>query len=141
MADLTDISATVGIWSLGDFRPDMPVVTGRTALIHRLCVRLQTPRGRFSGVGSDGKVWGWPNFGTDIAQFLLSKTPPSVIAAAAEAECLKDEQVEQAAVVATLQDGGRRMQLEIAILDAIGPFTFSLGITQAKAELIELQVA
>ena len=119
----------------------MPRVSGREALIHRLCVRLQTPRGRFSGVDSNGKVWGWPNFGTDIAQYLLSKTPASAIASAAEAECLKDEQVEEAAAVATLEDGGRRMHLEIAILDALGPFVFTLSITQAKLTLIELQAA
>jgi len=132
MADLTtDIEATVGIWSLGDFRPDMPKVSGVVALVHRLCLRLQTKRGRFP--------W-WPNFGTNIAQYLLSKTPPAQIAAAAEAECRKDEQVQQVKCEATLEDSGRRVRLDLQTVASSGPFALSLSITQAKLELIALQL-
>lgn len=133
MADLsTDIGATVGLWSLGDFRPDMPTVSGVTALIHRLCVRLQTPRGRFPF---------WPNFGTNISQYLLSKATPQSIAAAAQTECLKDEQVRVCSVNATVEDAGRRIRLAIRIVASTGPFVFSLAITQAKLTLIDLQAA
>lgn len=133
MADLTtDIDATVGLYSLGDFKPTMPTIRGTVALVHRLCLRLSTPRGRFK--------W-WPNFGTNMAQYLLSKIPPTQIAAAAIAECKKDEQVKQATCTATLSDGGRRLQLELQIVASSGPFTFSLSITQAKLELISLQQA
>lgn len=141
MADLTKIEGTVGIWTLGGLKPDMPTVSGRTALIHRLCVRLQTPRGRFSGTDSRGKVWGWPNFGTDMAQFLLSKARPTTIAAAAQAECSKDEQVDSVVATAELLNNGRSLRLVLLIEDAEGPFRLTLEIGQAKLELIELQAA
>jgi hypothetical protein len=132
LADLSKIENTVGIWSLGDFRPEMPTVSGRTALIHRLCVRLQTPRGRFT--------W-WPAFGTDIAQFLNSKARPGSIAAAAEAECLKDEQVEDVQASASYEQGGRAIRLSLTIIDAAGPFERTLLIEQARLTLIELDEA
>lgn len=132
MALTDDISETVGIWSLGDFRPDMTTVSGQTALIHRLAVRLQTPRGRFP--------W-WPNFGTDISQYLLSKATPQQIASAAQAECLKDEQVRQANVSATVSDAGRKITLAIRIVASDGPFALTLSITQASLDLISLQAA
>lgn len=132
MADLTKIDATVGVFCLEDFRPDMPPVSGRVALAHRLALRLQTPRGRFKP---------WPKFGTDMRQFLLSKAQPSAIASAAEAECMKDEQVDDASVKAELRDHGRQLRLIITVTDAAGPFTFTLLISQAAAELINLQSA
>ncbi len=133
MADLTtDIDETIGIHSLGDFKPDMPTVSGRTALLHRLLVRLQTPRGRFP--------W-WPNFGTDMSLYLLSKATPSAIAGAAQLECLKDEQVKEARATAEVQDGGRKIVLRIVLLSNVGPYKFTLAVTQAKLDLIELQAA
>ncbi len=132
MADLTIIDGTSGFWSLGDFRPDMPLVSGRTALIHRLCVRLQTSRGRFTR---------WPNFGTRMASFLLTKVPPTAIASAAESECLKDEQVEDVKATAELQSDGRSLLLRLEIFDSAGPFKLTLSIDQAKLDLIELQAA
>lgn len=132
MADLTDISATTGIWCLTDFRPEMTVVSGRTKLLQRLVVRLQTARGRFP--------W-WPNFGTDLRQFLLTKARASAIAAAAEAECLKDEQVDDVQARAEIQLEGKEIRLGLTVLDAEGPFSFTLQIEQAKLTLIELQAA
>ncbi len=132
MALDTDISETVGFWSLGDFRPEMPTVSGGTALVHRLIVRLQTARGRFP--------W-WPNFGTNMAQFLLSKATPKQIASAAEAECRKDEQVKQVTATATVSNGGRAIILEIRVVTSSGPFLFTLSITQAATELLSLQAA
>jgi hypothetical protein len=132
MADLSLIENTVGFWSLGDLTPEMRTVSGRTALLHRLCVRLQTPRGRFT--------W-WPNFGTDMAQFLNSKARPATIAAAAEAECLKDEQVEDVQASASYEQGGRAIRLTLLIVDAAGPFTRTLLIEQAKLTLLDLEAA
>lgn len=142
MADLsTDISATVGLWSLGDFRPDMPRVSGEIALLHRLVLRLQTRRGRFSGTTSDGKIWGWPNFGTSIADYLLSKATPSSIAAAAQTECSKDEQVLSCQAQAAVEDSGRRIRLTIRVNASSGPFKFTLAVTQARTDLISLESA
>lgn len=129
---MAEIDKTIGFWSLGDFKPQMPQVLGRTALLHRLCVRLQTPRGRFT--------W-WPNFGTDIAAFLLTKAPASAVASAVESECLKDEQVEDVRALVSFSTDRRSMRVSIEIFDSDGPFAFTLGIDQAKLELIELQAA
>jgi hypothetical protein len=129
---MAGIDDTIGLWSLGDFTPEMRTVFGRTALIHRLCVRLQTPRGRFP--------W-WQNFGTDMAQFLNSKARPETIAAAAEAECLKDEQVEDVQATAIYEQGGRAIRLTLLIVDAAGPFTRTLLIEQAKLALLDLEAA
>lgn len=132
MADLTTIDATIDIACVEDFLPDMPTVSGRVALMHRLARRLQTQRGRFK--------W-WPNFGTDLRIFLLSKAPPAAIAAAADAECRKDEQVKNVTTSVEVLDSGRRLHLTIQVTDAAGPFAFTLTITQATATLIALQTA
>jgi hypothetical protein len=132
MPSLSEIDATVDVFCVSDFKPDMPTVRGRIALMHRLARRLTTPRGRFKF---------WPKFGTDIRQYLLSKVPPRAVASAAESECLKDEQVDRATVAVESREGGRLLRLVIAIEDANGPFTFTLDITQAAASLIELQNA
>lgn len=132
MADLSKIENTVGLWSLGDFKPQMPTVSGRDALVHRLCVRLQTPLGRFP--------W-WPRFGTDLAAFLLTKTPASAVASAAELECLKDEQVRDVRAFVQFSTDRTRMRVQLEIFDADGPFKRTLSIEQAKLELIELDAA
>lgn len=126
------INDTIDIYCVTDFLPDMPTVRGRTALAHRLARRLQTPRGRFQF---------WPNFGTDLRQYLLSKTSPTVIASAVESECLKDEQVEDVSCLVDVQDGGRSMVVTVEVDDADGPFVFTLEISQASATLITLQAA
>ncbi len=132
MALSDDINETVGFWTLGDFRRDMGTVRGRVALVHRLCVRLQTRRGRF--------IW-WPRFGTDLREYLNTKTRPSVIAGAAIAECEKDEQVERCEAAGEYVDGGRGVRLVITVYDSDGPFKFTLLIEQAKLTLVELQAA
>ncbi len=129
---MAEIDETFGFYCLGDFRPEMPLVRGREALIHRLCVRLQTPRGRFP--------W-WPNFGLDVAAFLLSKAPAPAVALAVESECLKDEQVSDARANAEFSADRRSMRLSVEIIDSAGPFTFTLSVEQAKLELIELQAS
>ena len=132
MPDLSNIDGTVDLFCVEDFRPEMPTVSGRVALAHRLARRLQTPRGRFIF---------WPNFGTDLRAFLLTKTPALVIASAAEAECSKDEQVQSVSVNAEVQLGGRQLHLVILVTDAAGPFQFTLTIDEAVATLILLQGA
>lgn len=139
MANLDNIDGTVGIHSLDDFRPEMPFVSGRTALLHRLAVRLQTPRGRFSWPKSGGGRAGWPNFGTDVRAFLLTKVRPSVVASAIESECLKDEQVHDIRASVEFTEGGKSMVVSAIVFDAEGPFRFTLLASQAKLELIELQ--
>lgn len=123
---------TIDVHCVEDFLPHMPTVTGRLAHAQRLARRLVTPRGRFKF---------WPNFGTDMRQFINSKTPASAIARAAAAECLKDEQTESVTVEVLPLDGATGFTLQIEVTDAEGPFTFTMPISQAKILLIELQKA
>jgi hypothetical protein len=139
---LAEIDNTIGLWSLGDFKPDMPTVRGATGLVHRLVLRWQTARGRFSWVDASGTIRGWPNFGTNLAQYLLTKTPPRQIAIAAELEARKDEQVSDIRVAADVQDGGKRILLSVRVVAKdIGPFVFTLSIEKARTTLIDLQAA
>jgi len=128
MADLE----TIDVYCVTDLSPDMPEVSGRVALAHRLARRLQTERGRIP--------W-WPNDGTDLRKFLLAKAAPSRIAAAAEQECLLDEQVEDAQADAQLSSDGKECSLTIVVTEAEGPFTFTLSITDAALTLVALQEA
>lgn len=126
LADTTDT------WLLGDFLPNMPEVSGITALAQRLVRRLQTPRGLFPF---------WPNFGLDVRQFALSKTPPWQIASQVEQELLKDEQVQSVIVTPSQTDGGRALRLDVFVAAAVGNFVFTMTATEAAATLIQLQKA
>lgn len=121
------LDATIDVYCIDDFLPTMPAIRGREALMHRLARRLTTPRGRF--------IY-WPDFGYDIRTALLSKKTPDQIANDVEAECLKDEQVEQ--VVATVSIDGTAAVIRLAVADADGPFEFTLTITEARATLSDL---
>lgn len=124
---MSDLNDTIDVHCVDDFLPSMPAVSGHVALAQRLARRLTTPRGRLPY---------WPEFGYDLRQVLLSKRSPHVVAAAVEAECLKDEQVES--VEATLSVVGTAMILVLAVADAGGPFEFTLTITEAAATLSDL---
>ncbi|HMJ52394.1 MAG TPA: hypothetical protein VK540_09965 [Polyangiaceae bacterium] len=127
MADIE----TVDVYCIDDFLAHMPSVTGRVALAHRLCRRLTTPRGRFRF---------WPNFGTDMRRYLLSKVPSSQIASDAAQECEKDEQVESVTVTVERVDFDQReLTLDLQVVDAAGPFEFTMTIGEARLTLIGLQ--
>lgn len=122
---------TVDLFGATDFLPHMPPVRNRVALLHRLQRRLSTRRGRIP--------W-WPEFGTDLREFLLSKGSAKRIAAAAVNECKKDEQVEDASAInVSTNSDGRTVYLMVAITDSEGPLTFTLEITDAAVTLIPLQ--
>lgn len=128
--DLSVINGTTDVDCLEDFKANMPIVRGRRALVQRLARRLITPR---------GKLPYWPNYGTDLRQFLLSKVGPGAIAQAAHKECMKDEQVENCSVRPDVTDSGRMIVLDIEVEDATGPFSFTLSITEAALNLVRLQ--
>lgn len=121
------VDATIDVHCTDDCLPTMPTVRGRLALAQRLLRRLTTPRGRF--------VY-WPDFGYDVRTALLSKKTPDQIGSDVEAECLKDEQVEQ--VTATVTINGTGASIRLAVADADGEFEFTLTIDQARATLSEL---
>ena len=124
------LDETVTVYCDGDFRYSMPTVSGRVALAQRLKTRLTTRR---------GKVPWWPNFGTDLRAFLLSKVPAQQIADAAKFECEKDEQVERADCAADIAADGKALTMIITIWDSEGPFVFTMTIGEAVTSLIELQ--
>ncbi len=126
------LAETIDIDCVSDLSLHMPNVAGRLATAHRLARRLQTKRAQIP--------W-WPNFGTDMSEFLGSKAPTWRIANAARLECEKDEQVEQAIVTAELADNGKTLRLKITIIDAEGTFTFTMTLSEAATTLIELQAA
>lgn len=121
------IDDTIDVHCTDDFLATMPSVRGRTALAQRLLRRLTTPRGRF--------IY-WPDFGYDVRTALLSKKSPDQIGSDVEAECLKDEQVEQ--VTATVSIDGTSADIQLAVTDADGEFEFTLTIGQAATTLSDL---
>jgi hypothetical protein len=130
--DPTTLKGTIDVWCLDDFKASMPAISGRMALAQRLARRLITRRGSMP--------W-WPNDGTDLRQYLLSKASPSEIAGAAKNECKKDEQVEDARVELEVLSDGREILLTILITEAAGPFAFTLLIGEAVLQLVALQEA
>jgi|SRR5690606_27635108 len=107
------------------FLPNMPTVTGARALAQRLKVRLTTRR---------GTVPWWPQFGTDLRGFLLSKAPPHRIVEATIAECEKDEQVRRVDCTAEILEDGRavRLRLTIWLWEAGRVFRSTLTVTEAR---------
>lgn len=127
------LAQTVDLDLDADMQPHAPVVTGTLAVARRLRRRLTTRRGTFP--------W-WPQFGTDLRQYLLSKTPAWRIAKDAEFELLKDEQVDAVAIGLELLDNGRRIRLVIAVAcSSVKNFRFTMDITQAAGSLVALQEA
>lgn len=126
---MTDLGTDVHCVS--DFLAQMPLVSGRTALAHALARRLQTPRGMFP--------W-WPDYGTDLRQYLLAHIDTQRISAAAQSECEKDERVAAVDITAaTVTDTTVTLQIEVTpdeSPDAV--FEFVLTITQAKVVLVEV---
>jgi phage baseplate assembly protein W len=127
---MSTLDNTIDTHCVEDFLPNMPQVRGITALAQRLLRRLQTPRGRF---------FAWPDFGTDLREFLLANVPADRVASAAAAEADKDEQVESVDASATYE--GRAIRLVLTVTTAAGPFDFTMSITDAAVRLIALQQA
>jgi hypothetical protein len=116
----------------GDFLPEMPEVTGRTALVQRLIRRLTT---------QPGVLPCWQNQGINVPSLVLSKVPLWRIRAAIETECGRDEQVGAGNARARLAQNGSGLRIDVFIRSAEGPFTFTMGVTEAAATLIALQEA
>lgn len=130
------LEETREVWCVTDFRSNMPLVSGGTALQHRLVRRLTTERGRFKSMGKNKPVW--PNYGTDLLGLLLSNAAPEEIARQARIECEKDEQVRTAIVTATRNTDGA-VAVAVTPITADGPFPFTMTISTAAATLIQLR--
>jgi hypothetical protein len=126
------LEETRDIYLVNDFRPEMPEVSGVDALAQRLLLRLTTPRGLFP--------W-WPEDGLDVRMFALSKEPAYRIAGAIDAECRKDEQCDSTLVSIQSFDGGARHIFTITVFSPLGNFKFTMGVTEAAANLLALEEA
>lgn len=130
------LEATLQVHCDGDFKANMPSVSGRLALVQRIKILLTTRRGRVPFTS-------WKNRGVDLRAYLLSKQPASAIASAARYEIAKDEQVERVDVQATITDSGRTAKLIITVFEKPSEtlFTFTMTIDEAAETLIELEKA
>lgn len=126
MADLE----TIDLYWLAEPKAEMPEITGRTALIHRLYRRYNTRRARFP--------W-WPNDGLDVQDYLLAKKRPEDIAREVRLEGEKDECVDSIVVDASFVAG--HLTLALTVDDGDGPFDFTLDVTAARVALVGLPEA
>lgn len=109
-----------------DLTPELRLVVGRRVTAERVMHRLQTLR---------GALWYAPDFGTSLVALLNAAVPPASIAAATQAECLKDEEVLDAEVVVTRV--GTDLSVTITLTDADGPFVLRLAVSSVTVALLE----
>ncbi len=124
--------ATIDLWWEEDARPDMPMVAGIYAIGQRLYRRLVTPRGFFPF---------WPNEGLGISKYLLSKPPLWVVKTEVEAECKRDQQVENVIVTPQLTSNKTLLLIDIFFTTPFGAADLTMTATEAAATLISLQKA
>jgi len=119
--------------ALDDIDQSLRVVDGKTALMQALARRLTTPR---------GALWYAPAYGYDIGAHVNSSTDVAVIEAAAEAQILDDERVDDADVTITISQpepgitAGQRWDMTLRITTAEGPFEFTLAVDAVTGALL-----
>ena len=112
-----------------DLEPNLRVVSGRECLRQALLRRLITPR---------GSLFFDPNYGTDLRAFLASSARASEIAQAVEAECLKDERVEDvSSLVTPPATNSDPIVVRLSIVDADGPFPLTVAVSSLTVKLLE----
>lgn len=98
------------------------------AYLESLVRRLGTPNGSISY---------WPNYGTDLRQFLLDTPPDYVVANAAERECYKDQRTQSAkAAIEWLES---TLLVTISVETESAAFVFVMSVSTAEAKLVSLQ--
>jgi len=119
--------------ALDDIDQSLRVVDGKTALMQALARRLTTPR---------GALWYAPAYGYDVGAHVNSGTDVAVIEAAAEAQILDDERVDDADVTITISQpdpgitAGQRWDMTLRITTAEGPFEFTLAVDAVTGALL-----
>lgn len=97
----------------------------------RIIRRLTTPRGGLAAIGDD------PGFGWDVRQLINAQLSPSSIVsyqAQIAAECMKDEEINAAAV--TISGTGGNISVSIQLTSSAGPFTLTLPVQNLTAAQI-----
>lgn len=100
------------------------------AYVESLARRLGTP---------NGSIKYWPNYGTDLRQFLLDTPPDYVVANAAERECYKDERTQSAR--ATIEWVESTILVTIRVETDSAQFVFAMSVSEAEVKLVSLQKA
>jgi hypothetical protein len=116
MASLgTDISG------VDDLDPALSVVGGRRALAEAVARRLGTP----AGTNQDD-----PSYGFDLTDAVGSSMPPDEIEQQALAQARLEEEVEEARAntVVTGSLDAQVVEMTITLIDAQGPFAFTLRV-------------
>lgn len=129
----TDIATPVSAEGLLDLDPTFALATGRAQLAQAIGRRVTTRRGTLGWIGDD------PDYGIDVRDFLGSDAGPSTafrIAAAVQAEVLRDERVRGCEVSATITDGTLTLSLRLA--DADGPFRLVLAVSAVTIDLLKV---
>lgn len=109
-----------------DLTPELRTITGRRVTAERVLRRLQTLR---------GALWYAPDFGTSLVALLNAAVPPASIAAATQAEVLKDEEVLDADV--DVVRTGSDLSVTITLTDADGPFVLRVAVSSVSVALLE----
>lgn len=115
------------VWCDTRLLPHMPAVSGGLVLRQALIRRLLTQA---------GSIEYWPDYGTDIRQFLLSGASLADIEGAVESECTKDDRVDTATATATRDANVLTLDISITPGDDEADFDFVLSIDELTQEII-----
>ncbi len=107
------------------------MVSGFRVVGESIYRRWITPRGRLIG---------YPDYGTDLTQFInddMSKRDIAAMNASLQAEALKDERVTGATVTSTLANDGTLTI--VGVFDTgQGPFTLTIAASEVSVKILEL---
>jgi hypothetical protein len=121
----TELSCT------NDIAGDSRMVSGFRVVGEAIYRRWITPRGRLIG---------YPNYGTDLTQYVNDDMGPKDIDAMCadlETEALKDERVTDAVVTATLDNDGLLTVVGV-FGTGQGPFTLTVAASDVTVTLLEI---
>ncbi len=119
-------------WCEGDFRPDMPLVSGRKLLAQALRNRLETAEGTLAWMGIEGSE----NFGYDLRALVNTKQRDlRGITGRIVSEVQKDDRVDSATCTAEWTEENAIL-IDIEVDDGDGPFPFTLLVTSLTVELL-----
>jgi phage baseplate assembly protein W len=115
------------ISGVNDLDPNLTVVAGRRGLAEAVARRLGTMR---------GSLVGDPDYGTDLRLFLNAPAQGARVAAAVEAEALKEERLENAQAIVTFLPQSNTINVDLVLTDADGPFDLTLAVSAVSVELL-----
>ena len=115
----------------GDLESTLALTSGRMLLAQDLCARLTTPT-----------LWYDPGYGYDLRLFLNGTWDAATefqCRTGTQAECLKDDRVQEAAVGVTFYPRTSKLLVKIELTDGDGPFTLTLEVTSVTVEILKLE--